>query len=118
MKHNYKNLRIWKDSIEMAKCIYDITEAYPDKERYGLSSQMRRASISVTSNIAEGSSRTTDKHFKQFLSIAIGSIYELQSQLIISLHLNYLSKDQYKIIENELTILNKRMHAFSNKTLS
>lgn len=98
MGHYYKKLKIWIESIELVKSVYEITEAFPEKEKFGLTSQIRRAGVSITSNIAEGSSRRTSKHFCHFLTMAIGSIYELQSQLIISVHLNYLSKERFWIM--------------------
>ncbi len=84
MKHNFKELLVWKKSIELVKSIYQITSILPSDERFGLISQMNRFSVSVPSNIAEGSGRTSDKEFLHFLNIAIASSYELETQLIIT----------------------------------
>ena len=79
MKHNFKELLVWKKSIELVKSIYQITSMLPSDERFGLISQMNRSSVSVPSNIAEGSGRTSDKEFLHFLNIAIASSYELET---------------------------------------
>ena len=93
MKHNFKELLVWKKSIELVKSIYQITSMLPSDERFGLVSQMNRSSISVPSNIAEGSGRTSEKEFLHFLNIAISSSYELETQLIISNELYELDVD-------------------------
>lgn len=118
MGHYYKKLNIWNDAIEIVKSIYQITEAFPESEKFGLISQIRRAGVSIPSNIAEGSSRNTKKHFSHFLTLAQGSIYELNTQLIISLHLKYIPQEEFNKLENALTILNKRIFAFSKKIQS
>ncbi len=80
---NFRKLDIWAQGIEIVKMIYQIANKLPKEEAYGLRSQITRASVSVPSNIAEGSSRNSDKEFKRFLEIAIGSLFELETQLII-----------------------------------
>lgn len=97
---DYKDLEIWKNGIELVKEIYKLTKDFPDKEIYGLTSQMRRSAVSVPSNIAEGFRRQHSKEFKQFLSIALGSLAELETQLILSKELNYLKeKEDIKSLE-------------------
>ena len=81
---DYKDLDIWKKGIDIVDMIYDLTEKFPSNEQYGLSSQMKRAAVSIPSNIAEGFSRQHRKEFLQFLSIAIGSSAEVETQLIIA----------------------------------
>jgi four helix bundle protein len=93
MKHNFKELLVWKKSIDLVKSIYQITSMLPSDERFGLVTQMNRSSISVPSNIAEGSGRTSEKEFLHFLNIAISSSYELETQLIISKELYELDVD-------------------------
>ena len=85
----HKDLDVWKKSIQCVKKIYEITSKFPDTEKYGLTNQMRRCAVSVPSNIAEGAGRNSKKEFKQFLYISLGSISELETQLIISTELNY-----------------------------
>lgn len=84
MKHNFKELLVWKKSIELVKSIYLVSASLPLEEKFGLISQMNRSSISISSNIAEGSGRTTNKEFLYFLNVAISSSYELETQLIIA----------------------------------
>jgi four helix bundle protein len=84
MAQDYRNLIVWKKAIELTVCIYKLTRAFPKEELYGLSSQMRRASVSVASNIAEGRGRLNPTEFRQFLGVAQGSTYELQTQLVVA----------------------------------
>ncbi|HBR12009.1 MAG TPA: diversity-generating retroelement protein bAvd family protein [Chryseobacterium sp.] len=117
MKHNFKNLNIWKLCIELADEIYAITESFPKNEEFGLKSQIRRCTVSVASNIAEGSSRTSQKDFNRFLEISLGSLYELQTQIIISSRRNYIEQSKFELIENKITELQRMISGFQ-KTLS
>ena len=87
---DHKNLEVWKRSLYLIKHVYKLVENLPDSERFGLTSQMKRAAISISSNIAEGAGRDSDKEFIQFLYYSIGSISELETQLIISQELGFL----------------------------
>ena len=80
----HKNLEVWKDSLELTNEIYSLTKNFPKHERFGLSSQMERAAVSVTSNIAEGAARGSDKEFIRFLYYSVGSISELETQLFVA----------------------------------
>ncbi len=80
---NYRNFDIWKNGITIAKISYDIVKLLPEDERYGLKSQISRSAVSIPSNIAEGCSRSSDKEFKRFLEIAIGSLFELETQITL-----------------------------------
>ena len=102
----HKDLDVWKESINLVEYIYRITSSYPKNETYGLISQMRRASISIPSNIAEGAGRKSSKEFARFISIAQGSLSELETQLIISVRLNYIQ--DYN--ENQIEVLQKLMN--------
>ncbi len=82
--HNFKELNIWKKSIDFSVEVYELTKRFPDAEKFGLISQIRRCAVSVPSNIAEGSSRSSNKDFTRFLQIALGSAFELETQLLIS----------------------------------
>ncbi|MNK09022.1 hypothetical protein D3C87_269700 [compost metagenome] len=83
-KHNFRNLEIWIQSMSVVKDVYEVIALFPIDERFGLKSQMSRCAISVPSNIAEGSSRSSIKEFSHFLDIALGSSFELETQLIIT----------------------------------
>lgn len=81
--HNFRELKIWKESMALVKVIYHITSKLPSEEKFGLVSQINRCAVSIPSNIAEGSGRTSNKEFTHFLNVAISSSYELESQLIL-----------------------------------
>ena len=100
-RHNYKNLKIWLLGIEIAKDISDILVLFPKYEQYDLSSQMNRCSVSIPSNIAEGSSRT-DKSFSHFIDVSLGSSFELITQLIVAKHRNYINEITHQNIENKI----------------
>ena len=117
MKHNFKHLNIWILSIHLADEVYAITESFPKNEEFGLKSQIRRCTVSVASNIAEGSSRTSQKDFNRFLEISLGSLYELQTQIIISSRRNYIEQSKFELIENKITELQRMISGFQ-KTLS
>ncbi|MEA2096857.1 MAG: four helix bundle protein [Candidatus Cloacimonadota bacterium] len=104
----FRDLLIWQKGMELVKAIYKLTRSFPKSEDYNLSSQMKRASISIPSNIAEGFGRSTKKDFQRFLYIALGSIFELQTQIIISYEQNYINQQQYDSL-NELTREVERM---------
>ena len=113
-RHNYKNLKIWILAIQVVDDVYDILSKFPIEERFGLVSQMSRCSVSIPSNIAEGSART-DKSFSHFLDIALGSSFELSTQLIISKNRGYISKEQLNKIEVKLEEFQKMTMGFQNK---
>jgi four helix bundle protein len=92
-RRGHKRLEVWQESVALATHIYQVTELFPKTEVYGLISQMRRAVVSVPSNIAEGAARHSSKEFSHFLSIAGGSLSELDTQIEIACNLNYLSAD-------------------------
>lgn len=101
---DYKELNAWKNSINLVKKIYKISQEFPSEELYGLTSQIRRSAISIPSNIAEGSARG-DKEFIHFLNIALGSLSEIETQLIIAYELSYM--DNNKEIFNNITDVRK-----------
>lgn len=90
---NYKDLVVWQKGIQLAKLVYEITRRFPSEEKFGLVSQMRRAAVSIPSNIAEGQARHTTGEFIQFISCAEGSVAELHTQLTLATELNFCSAD-------------------------
>ena len=90
---NYKDLVVWQKGIDLAKGIYRLTRKFPREEKFGLVSQMRRAAVSIPSNIAEGQARHTTGEFIQFISHAEGSVAELETQLILSVELGFIAKE-------------------------
>lgn len=110
--HNYKNLQIWNEAMNLAQIIYKHTENLPQMEVYGLVSQMTRAAVSIPSNIAEGSGRTTDKEFAHFLSIALGSLFELETQIILCERVGYIDKNTASNIQDQIDKLQKMIMTF------
>jgi len=99
IKLNHKKLNVYKKSIELVSEIYRLTENFPKTETFGLSSQMRRAAVSIPSNLSEGASRKSDKDRKRFYRISRSSLVELDTQVDISINLNYLNNKDTKKIE-------------------
>lgn len=93
---HFKELLVWQKSMELTLLIYDISDKFPQREIYGLTSQMRRSAVSIPSNIAEGQERNHPKEFIQFLGMASGSIAELETQLIIAFRRNYVAEGEYE----------------------
>ena len=114
MKHNFKNLKIWILSMEIASDIHKIVLEFPKNEVYGLMSQMNRAAVSMPSNIAEGSNRE-NTHFKHFLNISLGSSFELQTQLLIAIQNKYLTEEKGLEVENKIIEFQKMTTGFISK---
>lgn len=98
----FKDLNVWQKGMDLVSEIYKVTKSFPKDEQYGLSAQMRRSSISIPSNIAEGFRRRYAKEHKQFLSIALGSAAELETQVIISKNLAYIKGEEEKFLSDIL----------------
>ncbi|MCG8412383.1 MAG: four helix bundle protein [Bacteroidales bacterium] len=113
--HNFKELIIWQKARELVKEIYIVVNLFPDDEKFGLISQIKRASVSIPANIAEGAGRNSDKDFTRFLSIANGSSYELETLIILSLDLKYLNKSEFEIIIDRIKEIQKMIYSFKNK---
>ncbi len=113
-RHNYKNLKIWKVGMEIVDDVFEIVNKFPKEEKFGLASQISRCSISIPSNIAEGSSRT-DKSFSHFIDVSLGSSFELETQLIIAYKRNYISKELLNKVEEKIAEFQKMAMGFQNK---
>ena len=112
-RHNYKNLKIWQLGLEISNDISDILLEFPKHEVFSLSSQLSRCSISIPSNIAEGSSRT-NKSFSHFLDISLGSSFELGTQILVAYHRNYINKTLLTSIENKIEEFQRMTMGFQN----
>jgi len=110
---SYKDLEVWQVSMELVKNIYEITGKFPSSERFGLTQQIRRAAVSIPSNVAEGQFRNSSKEFKQFLSVALGSAAELETQVIIAGEINYLSLQESALLLNTLERIMKMLKKLS-----
>ena len=117
MAESYKNLKIWNDAIVLVSEVYALTKKFPKDEIFGMTSQLRRAVISISSNIAEGSSRTSDKDYNRFVEISLGSSFELETQLLIAKEVNYGNEGLINTTLELLAEEEKMLTAFSN-TLS
>ncbi len=113
--HNYKELSVWNKSVVLATDVYKLSSRFPKSEQYGLTSQIRRSAVSISSNIAEGAGRSTNKDFARFLHIANGSSYELETQLIISKNLQYLNQSDFKSLHDSLIEIQKMLYTFIKK---
>ena len=100
--HNFKELEIWKLSRSFCSSVYSATDDLPQNEKFGIVNQMRRCAVSIPSNIAEGASRQSNKDFYRFLEIAMGSCYELETQLLISNDLSFLPSGELNKLQQEL----------------
>lgn len=112
---NYKELNVWKKGIEIVKLAYQLSKQFPQEEKYGMISQMTRASVSIPANIAEGSSRSSDKDYAKFLQIALGSAFELQTYFVIAREMKWGSEEN--IFEMEILVEEeiKMIHSFLRK---
>ena len=116
--HNFRKLEIWIDGIELADTIYSLTDAFPRSEIYALASQMQRAAVSVSSNIAEGAGKDSEKDFARFLSISLGSLYELETQVEIAYRRGYLDTPNYYSVLPKIESLQKRIYNFHEKIVT
>lgn len=112
--HNFKKLKIWQESIDLVKDSYKLTQTFPDFERFNLISQMNRCAISIPSNIAEGSSKGSNKHFNKYLEDSLGSAFEWETQLIVAFNENYLSEKKFKELEHKITHIQKMISRFQS----
>jgi len=110
--HKIEDLKIWQKSIELTKLVYKAIASLPSDEKYGLISQIKRSSVSIASNISDGAGRNSNKEFKHFLSIANGSAFELQTQLILTTALNLISKEKIKPLLDLIIEIQKMNYSF------
>ncbi len=112
---SFRDLNIWKDAITLVRDIYEATKTFPNSEIYGLTSQIRRSAVSVPSNIAEGHIRRHTAEFRHFLFISLGSLAELETQMIIANELGYLSEGTCDVIVQRMDILGKQIRSLVSK---
>lgn len=112
------DLNVWKENHKLVVAVYEVTKIFPKSELFGLVSQMRRAAVSITSNIAEGFSRQSTKEKIQFYAMAHGSLTELQNQILIARDVNYLNDEDFKKLNEHLVNAHKLLNAFIKSTRS
>jgi four helix bundle protein len=119
MMGTHKDLEVWKNSMDLVKVVYKQTAAFPKEELFSITNQIRRAAVSVPSNISEGSARMNSKEFNYFLKVSFGSLNELETLLIIALDLNYLDKNAHAALQQKIKIITVQLsgliHAIENK---
>ena len=116
MQYSFEKLDVWQKSRKLVKLVYQETKAFPLAEKYGLTSQIRRAAVSVSSNIAEGSVRWSQKEKARFYEIAYGSLIEVLNQSILSIDLEFLEEQQLKSIRTEIETLSRMISALYKST--
>ena len=112
--YSFEKLEVWQEPVELVKSIYTITESFPKEEKYGLSSQLRRATISISSNLAEGTSRKTSKDKAHFTTISYSSIIEVLNQLIIGKDLGFISNNDYILARTRIEKITNMLNALRN----
>ena len=115
---NFEKLEVWQKAIDFAALVYNETRAFPTEERFGLTNQLRRAAISISSNIAEGSSRSSRNDFARFVEIATGSVFEVVSQGFIARRQNFLDEDQFRKIYADAEELSRMLSGLRKSLLS
>ena len=118
MEMHFRKLKVWEKSFDLVKAVYELCKKLPKDEVYGLTSQIRRAAVSVPSNIAEGSQRSTEKDFANFLLIAKGSLAELETQLLLVRALGYCNSDDLKEILVHVEEIHRMLHSFYSKLVA
>jgi four helix bundle protein len=115
MINSYKELIVWQKSFKLVKQLYEITKAFPKSETYGIISQIRRAAVSIPSNIAEGFVRKSKKEFSQFVAIAFGSGAELETQLLLAQELGFVTEQELKTVNSLLQEVMKMLNSLLSK---
>ena len=111
-RHNFKKLQIWNESMLLINEVYKITSHLPDFEKFGLRSQLNRCAVSIASNIAEGTSKSSTKHFINFLEHSLGSAFELETQITVCFNLSYISKEKFLDLETKINTIQRKISAF------
>ena len=112
---DFTNLLVWQKAHTCTIAIYQVTKHFPSEEKFGLISQIRRASISIESNLAEGCGRNSDKEFARFVSIAQGSAFEVRCQLILARDLDYISGEVFQSLQKQILEINRMLNALYQK---
>lgn len=111
-RHNFKKLKIWQEGMFLVQITYKIVKTFPDFEKFNLVSQLIRCAVSIPSNIAEGTSKKTDRHFIQYLETSLGSSFEWETQIIIAHEEGYISQEEFNTIEKRIQEIQKMITGF------
>jgi len=115
---DFRKIDVWKRSFTFSKEIYGITSSFPNEEKFGLTSQVRRAALSIPINIAEGSGRNTRKDFANFIQVAIGSASEVECELLLSKELNYIDEENFSRLNEDIIEIRKMLISFRKSLLA
>jgi len=116
--YSFEKLEVWKESISLTKNVYSLTDSFPINENFGLTSQLRRATVSIASNLAEGTARKSNKDKARFITISYSSAMEVLNQLIISRELNYISEKDYILVRKKLEKITNMLNALRKSQLN
>ena len=111
-RHNFKKLKVWQDGILLVRDNYKLTQTFPGIEKFNLINPMNRCAVFIPSNISEGSSKSTERHFKKYLKNSLGSAFEWETQLIVSFKENYLDQNKFDELENKISQIQKMLGKF------
>ena len=111
-RHNFKKLKIWEEGMDLVDETYKMVRTFPDFERYNLISQLIRCAVSVPSNIAEGTSKSTDKHLNKYIEDSLGSAFEWETQLLVVFRQKYIDKEEFELLENRIQQLQRMISGF------
>ena len=117
-KYSFERLEVWKESMELVKMIYDVTKSFPISEKYGLTSQLRRATVSISSNLAEGTSRMSNKDKAHFTTLSFSSAMEVLNQIIIAKDLEYLSDENYLEIRKSISKITNMLNSLRKSQIN
>ncbi|MBC2845839.1 four helix bundle protein [Winogradskyella flava] len=112
--HNFKKLKIWNESMNLVSESYKLTRGFPKFETYGLMNQMNRCAVSIPSNISEGSSKSSNKHFATYLENSLGSAFEWETQLNVAFNENYINEEKFKELEQKIKQIQKMISSFKS----
>jgi four helix bundle protein len=112
LRHNFKNLKVWQKAVDLAVSVYELTKSFPSEEKIGITSQMRRSSVSIPSNIAEGTARNSSKAFSNCLDISLGESFELETQAIIANRVGILGEKQFIQFSDDVSEVQRMIIGF------
>jgi four helix bundle protein len=111
MNNKFKTLKVWQKAMDLTVMVYESLQAFPTEEKFDLSRQLRRCAVSIPANIAEGSGRNSDNEFHHFLGVANGSLFELETELILAHRLNFIADTSFAVLETQLNEVQKMLYA-------
>jgi len=113
-RHNFKKLKIWEEGMNLVDETYSMIQTFPAFERFNLSSQLARCAVSIPSNISEGTSKSTDKHFNKYIEDSLGSAFEWETQLTVAYRQKYIDKEKFETLENKIQQLQRMISGFKD----